>query len=143
MRRGSAKSSGRPGGGGNLVSFFSSGRRHTRYWRDWSSDVCSSDLVVGLALLALVVYPGAVLGVPLVLVDYLAVVRPRVVGGPLGGVLGRPVFLGVPLHLYLVRDAVDVGVDVAVVGYVLLDQDVAVGGVLELHVQVVRRRRRS
>src|SRR3712207_3773807 len=27
---------------GNI--FFSSRRRHTRYWRDWSSDVCSSDL---------------------------------------------------------------------------------------------------
>src|SRR5258707_5610574 len=28
-----------------LVFFvFSSRRRHTRYWRDWSSDVCSSDL---------------------------------------------------------------------------------------------------
>src|SRR3712207_5791810 len=27
------------------VFFFSSRRRHTRYWRDWSSDVCSSDLV--------------------------------------------------------------------------------------------------
>src|SRR5882757_10719897 len=26
--------------------FFSSRRRHTRYWRDWSSDVCSSDLCV-------------------------------------------------------------------------------------------------
>src|SRR3712207_7267881 len=25
--------------------FFSSRRRHTRDWRDWSSDVCSSDLV--------------------------------------------------------------------------------------------------
>src|SRR3712207_4616091 len=24
--------------------FYSSKRRHTRYWRDWSSDVCSSDL---------------------------------------------------------------------------------------------------
>src|SRR5258707_11312786 len=24
--------------------FLSSRRRHTRYWRDWSSDVCSSDL---------------------------------------------------------------------------------------------------
>src|SRR3712207_7102490 len=23
---------------------FTSKRRHTRYWRDWSSDVCSSDL---------------------------------------------------------------------------------------------------
>src|SRR5947209_11407806 len=30
--------------------FFSSRRRHTRYWRDWSSDVCSSDLAcVGMA----------------------------------------------------------------------------------------------
>src|SRR3712207_9342577 len=26
------------------VFVFSSIRRHTRYWRDWSSDVCSSDL---------------------------------------------------------------------------------------------------
>src|SRR3712207_8577398 len=26
------------------VEFVSSRRRHTRYWRDWSSDVCSSDL---------------------------------------------------------------------------------------------------
>src|SRR3712207_7008263 len=29
------------------VFFFSSRRRHTRYWRDWSSDVCSSDLKIG------------------------------------------------------------------------------------------------
>src|SRR5690606_39691938 len=28
--------------------FFSSRRRHTRFSRDWSSDVCSSDLMVGL-----------------------------------------------------------------------------------------------
>src|SRR3712207_7569389 len=27
-----------------VLLFFSSRRRHTRYWRDWSSDVCSSDL---------------------------------------------------------------------------------------------------
>src|SRR5690606_41184201 len=26
--------------------FFSSRRRHTRFSRDWSSDVCSSDLVI-------------------------------------------------------------------------------------------------
>src|SRR3712207_9182811 len=43
--------------------FFSSRRRHTRYWRDWSSDVCSSDLFfqirfrVGLKFLQLV-YQG-------------------------------------------------------------------------------------
>src|SRR5207245_10739211 len=30
--------------------FFSSRRRHTRCYRDWSSDVCSSDLIERLAL---------------------------------------------------------------------------------------------
>src|SRR5574340_792093 len=30
-----------------LVFFFTSGRRHTRYFGDWSSDVCSSDLRPG------------------------------------------------------------------------------------------------
>src|SRR5690606_40545206 len=29
---------------GELFFFFSSRRRHTRFSRDWSSDVCSSDL---------------------------------------------------------------------------------------------------
>src|SRR5207245_8407991 len=29
----------------SLFFFFSSRRRHTRCYRDWSSDVCSSDLV--------------------------------------------------------------------------------------------------
>src|SRR5207302_3964009 len=28
----------------NVTIFFSSRRRHTRFSRDWSSDVCSSDL---------------------------------------------------------------------------------------------------
>src|SRR3712207_9155688 len=32
--------------------FFSSRRRHTRYWRDWSSDVCSSDLSQAAGLFA-------------------------------------------------------------------------------------------
>src|SRR6266511_261341 len=32
--------------------FFSSRRRHTRFSRDWSSDVCSSDLRAGSRLLA-------------------------------------------------------------------------------------------
>src|SRR5690606_41070822 len=41
----------------NVFFFFSSRRRHTRFSRDWSSDVCSSDLVetigpVGMALAA-------------------------------------------------------------------------------------------
>src|SRR6266536_4093936 len=30
-----------------LSCFFSSRRRHTRSTRDWSSDVCSSDLIYG------------------------------------------------------------------------------------------------
>src|SRR5207253_6189384 len=38
--------------------FFSCRRRHTRWPRDWSSDVCSSDLQKG--------NPGAVLPIPLV-----------------------------------------------------------------------------
>src|SRR3712207_9114776 len=33
-----------------MCFFFSSRRRHTRYWRDWSSDVCSSDLELAGAL---------------------------------------------------------------------------------------------
>src|SRR3712207_9596056 len=33
-----------------FVIFFSSRRRHTRYWRYWISDVCSSDLPVGPVL---------------------------------------------------------------------------------------------
>src|SRR3712207_8254068 len=32
-----------------LVFFVPSRRRHTSYWRDWSSDVCSSDLAAALA----------------------------------------------------------------------------------------------
>src|SRR5262245_63717826 len=42
--------------------FFSSRRRHTRCLSDWSSDVCSSDLVgilLGLAGVLLVVAPRA------------------------------------------------------------------------------------
>ena len=37
--------------------FFSSRRRHTRYWRDWSSDVCSSDLVTTNTREQLISYP--------------------------------------------------------------------------------------
>src|SRR3712207_7164389 len=38
---------GREGYSTVIFFFFSSRRRHTRYWRDWSSDVCSSDLRLG------------------------------------------------------------------------------------------------
>src|SRR5699024_1978287 len=47
----------------SLFFFFSSRRRHTRSKRDWSSDVCSSDLVgvivIGLILLAYVILGGS------------------------------------------------------------------------------------
>src|SRR5690606_39675097 len=33
-----------------IVFFFSSRRRHTRFSRDWSSDVCSSDLILALKI---------------------------------------------------------------------------------------------
>src|SRR3989442_1490871 len=38
--------------GDSLFFFFSSRRRHTRCGRDWSSDVCSSDLTTQFALVA-------------------------------------------------------------------------------------------
>src|SRR2546429_6431926 len=41
-------------GVGLYCFFFSSRRRHTRCSRDWSSDVCSSDLVYLVAVLVLV-----------------------------------------------------------------------------------------
>src|SRR3712207_2242001 len=44
-RRVSRRSGARGNDGAGVYFFFSSRRRHTRYWRDWSSDVCSSDLV--------------------------------------------------------------------------------------------------
>src|SRR5690606_40370055 len=40
------------------IFFFSSRRRHTRFSRDWSSDVCSSDLVAGLVALPLAMVGG-------------------------------------------------------------------------------------
>src|SRR5207245_6932757 len=49
--------------------FFSSRRRHTRCYRDWSSDVCSSDLRSGgIAMMAGVFSGFAILQTPLVVV---------------------------------------------------------------------------
>src|SRR2546422_1983178 len=44
--------------------FFSSRRRHTRCSRDWSSDVCSSDLAAGLEAAADAVYARIASGGP-------------------------------------------------------------------------------
>src|SRR2546430_3511526 len=41
-----------------VLFFFSSRRRHTRFDCDWSSDVCSSDLLAGRLLHVLVVVVG-------------------------------------------------------------------------------------
>src|SRR3712207_2643874 len=41
-----------------MCFFFSSRRRHTRYWRDWSSDVCSSDLTATEAVRLLTCVQG-------------------------------------------------------------------------------------
>src|SRR3712207_7604622 len=78
--------------------FFSSRRRHTRYWRDWSSDVCSSDLD-GTAQLELVTRPqlvGEVRRHLTVLGPLDQQVQPGVLGG--GGhrvaALGRAAVLG-------------------------------------------------
>src|SRR5699024_11802384 len=45
-----------------LVLFLSSRRRHTRSKRDWSSDVCSSDLGLSQRWLANPLHRGTVLG---------------------------------------------------------------------------------
>src|SRR2546429_4891632 len=41
-----------------IFFFFSSRRRHTRCSRDWSSDVCSSDLLLASLALVQVAAPG-------------------------------------------------------------------------------------
>src|SRR3712207_9079154 len=58
--------------------FFSSRRRHTRYWRDWSSDVCSSDLASGrgpCAALALLLLRAVAAASLLAVADTLGVQR--------------------------------------------------------------------
>src|SRR5437763_15751923 len=45
--------------------FFSSRRRHTRYIGDWSSDVCSSDLITAIGLQHRI---GFVLSVPIAVI---------------------------------------------------------------------------
>src|SRR5207245_8325413 len=52
-----------------LVFFFSSRRRHTRCYRDWSSDVCSSDLTPSLQAQFLILTQLVVAGVVIILLD--------------------------------------------------------------------------
>src|SRR5256884_5583402 len=77
--------------------FFSSRRRHTRCSRDWSSDVCSSDLDVPLAA-----HPAGALPVPLplevgdafVLQRFAQPLHQRAVGDERTGLLGGPGEIG-------------------------------------------------
>src|ERR1041385_7613485 len=50
----------RRAGQGGSTFFFSSRRRHTRCSRDWSSDVCSSDLITGFVLAGIIYYQSRV-----------------------------------------------------------------------------------
>src|SRR3989454_12571141 len=56
--------------------FFSSRRRHTRLQGDWSSDVCSSDLIVAGKLGACLVVIGALLAGTLVYPAWVYHVQP-------------------------------------------------------------------
>src|SRR5699024_12110456 len=76
-----------------LFFFFSSRRRHTRSKRDWSSDVCSSDLVqhgvlIGLGLVVLDV-PFAV---PIAALTFLGAYVP-LIGATLAGAVAVAVAL--------------------------------------------------
>src|SRR5260370_36512444 len=51
------------------VFFFSSRRRHTRFKCDWSSDVCSSDLI-HFASKRITINPGAIMDVDLGLLSF-------------------------------------------------------------------------
>src|SRR3712207_7808927 len=74
----------------NGCFFFSSRRRHTRYWRDWSSDVYSSDLsLLRLSQRAPVLFFGPTLeGVP----TYLRVITAQ------GGYVRAVTYLVEPLE---------------------------------------------
>src|SRR6266513_5260737 len=73
-------------GGVEFLFFFSSRRRHTRSKRDWSSDVCSSDLFNAAAFRAIEV--GARLAAPMALVWGLAELTAKSFGVRFGSRLG-------------------------------------------------------
>src|SRR5690625_6598074 len=108
------------------VFFFSSRRRHTRWPRDWSSDVCSSDLgrrgdrgdrrtgqgaAVGVVLQAMDVTPLLLGGVAFLLLP--GAVRAGATVAPLaraGGVVPSPVAVGVrrAVHVHVQAPSVAV-----------------------------------
>src|SRR5215510_15727224 len=74
--------------------FFSSRRRHTRWPRDWSSDVCSSDLgdpaLFAIVRLSLIVSLSAVLGA-------------TVIGLPVGALIALTRFPGRQLTIVILN----------------------------------------
>src|SRR5438874_12149856 len=60
--------------------FFSSRRRHTRSLRDWSSDVCSSDLIEGMMIAGVVT--GAKRGILYIRHEYAR--EEEILGGEIG-----------------------------------------------------------
>src|SRR3712207_9471862 len=71
-----------------MFFFFSSRRRHTRYWRDWSSDVCSSDLISAFAVLGFLALRFALASVALSPILLSGITRRALlVGGGIGLVL--------------------------------------------------------
>src|SRR5258707_15889581 len=76
-----------------LFFFFSSRRRHTRYWRDWSSDVCSSDLHVRL-LAELVTDRETTLGMPVGHTRFLALIESPAALPHLFAIAGEPRMAG-------------------------------------------------
>src|SRR3712207_1861523 len=90
--------------------FFSSRRRHTRYWRDWSSDVCSSDLNALLLTVSFLKSEAQLLTDELTLENYgfvlsrrlylEAIVRTFAIGIAVGLI---DILLAYPLAYFLVR----------------------------------------
>src|SRR5690606_39879730 len=88
--------------------FFSSRRRHTRFSRDWSSDVCSSDLSVMVAI-----------GTDKEMVSYLDQCSALITeeGGltshaaVVGINLGIPVIVGVENATNIIKDGQEITVD--------------------------------
>src|SRR5690606_41069686 len=65
--------------------FFSSRRRHTRFSRDWSSDVCSSDLVHECDFIlgkSLVPYADVIKLALEMLVGRISIISPVIADGP-------------------------------------------------------------
>src|SRR5690606_40423699 len=70
--------------------FFSSRRRHTRFSRDWSSDVCSSDLMCAVLVFDKLFFSAAdpFMATLLALGTFAAGFLARPLGGVVFGILG-------------------------------------------------------